>query len=152
MASRYNEGQTITWSKPAKIRCQEEENKFCYSCRQAIDHWYTKKKAVGIPPSVRQSPDYMQVSKWAEWSNISLTNLVGQLSRLAFVLKKATRNPKSNVTVLRAVLSKTQLSTLKSIEYNPMWTSYPFTTNESLQDYVLAYIRRFYWEEFRGRF
>ena len=41
---KYNEGETLSWSKPALEKCEDEENDMCYSCRQAINTWYKDKK------------------------------------------------------------------------------------------------------------
>ena len=43
-AKKHNEGETLSWSKPAKDKCEEQEDDMCYSCRQAIDTWYKNRK------------------------------------------------------------------------------------------------------------
>lgn len=43
-AKRLNEGETLSWSKPALDKCEEEESDMCYSCRHAINIWYKDRK------------------------------------------------------------------------------------------------------------
>lgn len=60
-ASKNNEGETVSWSKPVKDRCQEKETEVCYSCRQAIDSWYKERDDNDEMEMEEDSVDYQQV-------------------------------------------------------------------------------------------
>lgn len=60
-AKKYNEGETLSWSKPAKDKCEEEEDDMCYSCRQAIDTWYKNRKWHSHKRSRKIKDAYSQV-------------------------------------------------------------------------------------------
>ena len=60
-AKQRDEGEALSWSKPALEKCDEEENDMCYSCHQAIDTWHKDKKRHGHRRSRKNKGAYSQV-------------------------------------------------------------------------------------------
>lgn len=61
MAKKFNEGETLSWSKPALDKCEEEEDDMCYSCRQAINTWYKDENLDSLDESEETKDAYSQV-------------------------------------------------------------------------------------------